>query len=435
MSGEPDLLIANGRVIDPSQKLEAEADVLLRNGAVFFIGDPKQARALAADKTEILDASGKVVTPGLIDMHVHLREPGMEEEETIASGCAAAVAGGFTSVACMPNTDPALDNEAAIIFVQEQARKAGLANVFPVGTITRGRRGQELAEMAQMARGGAVAFSDDGNSVPTAGLLRHAMLYARMLGKAILEHCEDPSLSANGVMHEGYFSTILGLPGTPAEAEEIIVARDVALAKLTGARLHIQHVSTAGSVEIIRRAKAQGVAVTAEVCPHHLVLTDECVRTYNPVYRVSPPLRTAADAAACLRGLQEGVIDVIASDHAPHLAEEKELEFAAAPAGMIGLETTMGVLLTEIVAKGLLSLPTLIARMTIAPAQILGIDGGTLRPGAAGDVTIWDLERAWVVEPKRFRSKSRNCPYRGRALRGATWATVVKGRVVYRAEG
>jgi len=333
----------------------------------------------------------------------------------------------------MPNTEPALDSESAMSFVCQEAVRAGLARVFPVGSVTAGRAGAELAEMGQMARGGAVAFSDDGHSVPTAGLLCRALSYASMLGRPILEHCEDLSLAGEGVMNEGPVSTVLGLPGIPAEAEEIVVARDLALAKLTGARLHVQHVSTAGSVELIRRAKEQGIAVTAEVTPHHLVLTDEAVRSYHPDVKVNPPLRTKSDVRACVAGLRDGIIDAIASDHAPHLAEEKEVEFSAAPCGVIGLETSLGVVLTELVAGGDISLERVVRAMTEAPAGILGLGRGSLQPGQPGDVTVIDLERAWEVDPASFRSKSRNCPFRGRRLRGAAVATVVEGEVKYRA--
>lgn len=427
-----ELLIKGGRVLDPARKFDAVADVLCRDGLVEFVGDPAEAARLAGKSTEVLDASGLLVTPGLIDMHVHFREPGNEQEETIASGSAAAAAGGFTSVACMPNTDPAIDSEASVRFVKEQAARAGLVNVFPVGAITAARAGKDLSEMGQMARSGAVAFSDDGSAVPDAALLRRAMSYAKMLDRPILEHCEDRSLAAGGSMHEGFVSTSLGLQGIPAEAEEIIVARDAALAHLTGARLHIQHVSTAGSVAIIKKAKADGVKITAEVCPHHLVLTDEAVRGYNPDFKVNPPLRTASDVRACVEALCDGTIDAIASDHAPHLAEEKELEFDLAPCGVIGLETTVGVLVMHLVNKGLLPLARMIEALTVAPAAILGLGRGSLSKGLPADVTVLDLKREWTVEPARFRSKSRNCPYAGTELQGAAAATVVAGRVAYK---
>ncbi len=426
-----DLLITNGRVIDPSQELDQTADVLIRDGSVLFVGAHDDALSRSAPDAEIIDAAGCVVTPGLIDMHVHFREPGMEEEETILSGAAAAVAGGFTSVACMPNTDPPLDSEAAIAFMLSEARKANAANVFPVGCITARRQGKELAEMGQMARGGAVAFSDDGASVPSAGLLRRAMNYAKMLDMPILEHCEDESLAAGGLMHEGYVSTVLGLAGIPAEAEEIMVARDIALARLTGCRLHIQHISTAGSVELVRRAKENDLRVTAEVAPHHLVLTHEAVRGYDPNFKVNPPLRTQADVDACVSGLRSGIIDVIASDHAPHLVEEKELQFSGAPCGMLGLETSLGVLLTYLVEPGKVELARIIQALTVRPAAILGIERGSLKTGMSGDVTILDPGEEWTVDAQAFRSKSRNCPFHGQTLRGRAVAAIVNGEVKF----
>lgn len=424
------LLLTGGHILDPSRNFDAVADLLLLDGRVAACGDGASARAPEGCPT--LDVTGKTVVPGLLDMHVHFREPGMAEEETIASGAAAAVAGGFTTVACMPNTDPALDAEADMHFVLRESKKAELARVLPVGAITEGRKGEALAEMANMARGGAVAFSDDGSAVPTTALLRQAMLYAGMLHRPILEHCEDESLAAGGAMHEGALSTILGLPGIPAAAESIIVARDIELARLTGTHLHLQHISTADAVSMIRRAKAEGVAVTAEVTPHHLTLTEEALRGYDTNFKVNPPLRPQSDVDACIEGLLDGTIDVIASDHAPHLAEEKEAEFAYAPCGMIGLETTLGVLLTDLVEPGRVPLTRILEAMTVAPARILGLECGGLSVGMPGDVTVMDMAASWRVDPSTFRSRSRNCPYRGRTLRGQAFATVVGGRVVFR---
>lgn len=433
-----DLLIRGGEVVDPARGFRGLADVLIRGGHVVFCGSPEEGERLGAYSClkelpdfPVYDATGKVVVPGLIDIHVHLREPGMEEEETIASGTAAAVAGGFTAVACMPNTDPALDSEAHMNFVNREARMAGMAEVFPVGAITAGRKGEQLAEMANMARGGAVAFSDDGCCVPSAELLKQAMLYAKMLGKPIMEHCEEPSLTAGGVMNECFTSTKLGLPGIPGEAEEIIVARDIYLARLTGAHLHVQHISTRGTVELIRRAKQEGIHVTAEVCPHHLTLTEEALNSFNPVFKVAPPLRSQDDVDACIEALRDGTIDVIASDHAPHLREEKELELAFAPCGLIGLETTLGVLLTKLVAPGKLSFERLIEALTIAPSKVLNLGRGTLQEGHPGNVTVIDLGLEWEVDPDKFRSKSRNCPWAGEELCGKAVATVVGGELVY----
>ena len=432
------LLLERGRLLDPARALDLEeGSLLLVDGLVAFAGPAAEADARAralARPPERFDARGRWIVPGLVDMHVHLREPGNEAEETIASGVAAAVAGGFTSVVCMPNTSPALDDESSMIFVRREAARAGLANVFPVGAVSSGREGKELAEMAQMKRGGAVAFSDDGTAVPAAGLLRQALSYARMLGLPILEHCEDPSLAGSGQMNEGPTATALGLPGIPAEAEEIIIARDILLARLTGARVHLQHVSTGGGANLLRMAKQAGVPVTAEVTPHHLTLTDECVRGYDPVFKVNPPLRAKADNLALLEALRDGTLDAIATDHAPHQPEEKEGEFATAPCGMLGLETAVGVLLTELYHPGGLSAPRLIEALTAAPSGILNLGRGTLAEGVPGDATVIDPERVWTVDAGHFRSKSRNCPYRGRTLRGRAVLTVVNGRVVYRCD-
>ena len=425
-----ELLIYGGTLIDPARSFQGKADILIREGHVAAVGDTGTIEHSSA--AQKLDATGLIVTPGLIDMHVHFREPGMEEEETLDSGAASAVAGGFTTVVTMPNTDPPVDNEGAVTSAIRKAKNARLANVFPAGTITAGRLGQELAEMAGMVRGGAVAFSDDGSSVPTAGVLMRALTYARMFGLPVLEHCEDASLAGSGAMNGGYVATVLGLPGSPAEAEDIIVARDCKIAKLTGGKLHIQHVSTIGAIRIIRDAKSEGINVTAEVTPHHLCLTEDAVKSYNPVFKVSPPLRTKQDVEACIQALADGTIDCIASDHAPHLTEEKEIEFADAPPGMIGLETTLGVAFTHVYHTGFIQLYRLIESMTASPAKILGWkDRGTLGIGACGDVTIMDPNLSWKVDANLFRSKSRNCPFDGMSLRGKAVATVVAGRIVY----
>lgn len=426
------IVIKNAKILDPSEKLDLVGSIAVKEGLIAYVGqDEKAAINAAGSGARLIDANGMLLTPGLIDIHVHFREPGNEAEETIASGSMAAVAGGFTSVAAMPNTEPPVDNESSVIFTRRESRRAGLANVFPVGCVTAGRKGEELAEMAQMVRGGAVAFSDDGSAVPTAGLLRRALSYSKMLGKPILEHCEDKSLLGDGVMDEGYMSTALGLRGIPDECEEVIVARDVAMARLTGGHIHIQHVSTADSVELIRRAKKVGLPVTAEVTPHHLSLTSDCVREYDPVFKVSPPLRTMIDVEACRRGLKDGTIDVIASDHAPHLAEEKELEFMSAPCGMIGLETTVGVLSSILVQQCGFTWAELIPTMTSRPSDILKLGRGRLRVGLPGDITIIDTGREWVVDPERFYSRSRNCPFSGWKLQGRTAITIVGGRLVF----
>jgi dihydroorotase len=424
--------VKNARLLDPSEAIDFVGHVAVRDSLIAYVGpDLSSAESAAGSSAAVHDAGNVLLTPGLIDVHVHFREPGDETEETIASGCAAAVAGGFTSVATMPNTDPAADTESAITFARREARRAGLANVFPVGCVTKGRKGEELAEMAQMKRGGAVAYSDDGAAVPTAGLLRRALTYAKMLDCPIMEHCEDRSLVGGGVMDEGYMSTALGLAGIPDESEEIIVARDVALARLTGGRVHIQHVSTANSVEIIRRAKASGVPVTAEVTPQHLSLTSDCCKGYDPVFKVAPPLRTMADVEACRRGLKDGTIDLIASDHAPHHPEKKAREFADAPSGMIGLETTVGVVSTVLVRDGGFTWADLIPAMTSRASDLLKLGRGRLRVGLPGDLTLIDPDLEWTVDVGAFRSRSRNCPFDGWRLRGRAVATVVAGRVVF----
>ena len=422
----PSLLIRRGRVIDPAEGRDEVADLLLDNGRVRAVGQ------LSARADEVVDAAGLIVCPGLVDIHTHLREPGDEEEETIASGAAAAVAGGFTSIACMPNTEPPIDNEAAVEFVTRQAARADLCNVYPIGCITKGGKGTELAEMGSMVRGGAVAFSDDMHAVPNAGIMQAALQYAKMFDRTVIAHCEDTSLTAGGAMNSGRTATLLGLPGMPALAEELMVHRDIALARSVGGRLHIGHVSTAGAVELIRRGKAAGVAVTAETTPHHLALTEDACRGYDTNYKMNPPLRTAADVEALRAGLADGTIDCIAGDHAPHGVEEKELEFPRAPFGVVGLETSLAVCATVLVGGGVLGWPALIAAMTVRPARVLQLPKGTLSVGADADVTIIDPAMEWTVDPEAFASKSRNTPFAGRRLKGGAVCTIVGGRVKHR---
>jgi dihydroorotase len=419
-------LIAGGRVICPDQSIDESLNVLLADRKVM------ELTASRPDADEVIDASGMIVSPGLIDMHVHLREPGREGEETIASGSAAAVAGGFTSVACMPNTHPAIDNEASSEFVVLQAERAGLANIYPIGAITKGRQGEELSEIGQLSRGGTVAFSDDGSPVGNADMMRRGLQYTKMFGKAIIEHCEDPALSGDGVMNEGVFSTTLGLDGIPNASEEVAIARNIILADETGGKLHVAHVSTAGGVELIRTAKRRGARVTAEVTPHHFTLTDECVRTFDPVYKMNPPLRTQADVDALREGLRDGTIDAIASDHAPHSTEKKQLEFPAAPFGVIGLESALPVAITELIGA-VLDWPQLIAALTWNPARILGIGKGSLRPGSDADVTLIDPDVAWTIDARAFKSLSRNCPFDGKEVRGRAVRTIVGGKTKYAA--
>jgi dihydroorotase len=422
------LLIANGYVIDPSQGVNAGRNVLIENGR--FAGLLERSEPAPPD-AEVLDATGLIVAPGFIDMHVHLREPGQEYKETIASGAAAAVAGGWTSVCAMPNTDPINDSPAVTRFIIEQGERAKLANVFPIGSITKGSQGRELAEMGEMKQAGIVAVSDDGRPVPSAGMMRRAMEYARGFDLPVVDHCEDHSLAAGGVMHEGRWSLILGLKGMPATAEEVDAIRDCALAKLTGAKVHLAHVSTRGALDAVRRAKEMGLPVTCEVAPHHWTLTDEAVKTYDTNTKMSPPLRSREHVNALLAGLTDGTIDAIATDHAPHHADEKALEFDQAPFGIIGLETAIG-LSFDLVHQGVITLERLVDLCSTRPAKIFGLpERGTLSKNAWADVTLLDPEFQWTFDLSASKSKSRNTPFAGRSMTGAAVATIVAGRIVY----
>jgi dihydroorotase len=424
------LLIANGYVIDPTQGVNGEKSLLVEGGRIAAVLARNEARP---EGVEVFDATGLVVAPGFIDLHTHLREPGQEYKETVESGAAAAVAGGWASVCAMPNTDPVNDNPAVTRFVIEQAERAALANVFPVGAITKGSRGEELAEMGEMKRAGIVAVTDDGRPVPSAGLMRRAMEYARGFDLTVMDHCEDRTLAAGGVMHEGAWSLRLGLRGHPALAEELDALRDCALAELTGARLHLAHVSTRGALEAVRRAKEKGLHVTCEAAPHHFTLTDEAVRDYDTNTKMCPPLRSPDHLEAVLEGLRDGTIDAIATDHAPHHADEKALEYDNAPFGITGLETAVGLALDRLVHEGVVSLERLVELCSTTPARIFRLEGrGTLRPGAWADVTVLDPDLTWTFDAARSRSKSRNTPFGGRAMRGAAVATFVAGRLVYR---
>jgi dihydroorotase len=429
------LLIRGGRVIDPAQGIDRMLDVWIADGKIAALGtDLPLPRELASGAPttapRIIEARGWVVAPGFIDMHTHLREPGFEHKETIATGLAAAAAGGFTAVAAMANTQPVHDTPAVTEFILRRAAAVNGSRLYPVGAVSMGLQGKELAEIGGMHKAGIVALSDDGLPVRYPRLLRRAMEYGCMFDLPILSHCEDRDISGQGVMHEGTVATALGLPGIPAAAETVMVYRDIQLAALTGARLHIQHVSVAESVELVRRAKAQGIRVTAEACPHHFTLTDEAVRGYNTDTKVSPPLRTASDVEAVKAGLQDGTIDVIASDHAPHHAAEKEQDYTAAPFGMIGLETSVGLSLS-LYHQGVLSLPQCIAKHTIHPAQVLNIPHGTLHLGRVADVTILDPEYTMEVSAVTLRSRSTNSPFLGWRLRGAAMLTIVGGRVIF----
>jgi dihydroorotase len=416
------ILIKGGRVIDPVSGRDEVADIFIEGQFLRPAGSLQQAE-------EVIDATGLLVAPGFIDMHVHLREPGDEGKETIDSGAAAAVAGGFTSVACMPNTRPPIDNEASAEYVLLQAERAHKANIFSIGAVTKGLQGKELSEIGQLSRGGAVAFSDDGNPITDAEVMRRGLEYTHMFEKTLISHCEDSSLSARGVMHEGYVSMVLGLPGIPSAAEEVMVARDIILAQSTGGHVHIAHVSTAGAVDLVRRGKAAGVHVTAEATPHHFTLTDECVRTFDAKYKMNPPLRSAEDVEAVREGLRDGTIDAIATDHAPHGEAEKDVEFSYAPMGVIGLESAVPVSVTHLLRPGILPLMDFVAKFTQNPARILGLDRGTLGDGAAADVTILDLDHEWVIDTGAFQSRSRNCPFHGDKVFGCVAYTIVAGHV------
>ncbi|MFZ5648808.1 MAG: dihydroorotase [Bacillota bacterium] len=421
------LLIKEGAVVDPVAGSVTVSDLLIENGVITKMGTGIQEAG-----AEVVDASGKLVAPGFLDMHVHLREPGYEAKETVETGCRAAVRGGFTSVACMPNTNPVADSGPVIRYILERAGEAGLARVYPVGAITKGSLGKELSEMADLKNSGAVAVSDDGRPVADSGVMRRAMLYAAMLGLPVISHCEDQALAGEGVMNEGYTSTRLGLRGIPRAAEEIMVARDIILAELTGCRLHIAHVSAAGSVRLVREAKGRGVPVTAEVTPHHFTLTDRAVEGYGTSTKVNPPLRGEEDVAALKEAIADGTIDVIATDHAPHTAEEKDSEYDRAPFGMVGLETAVGLVWTELVAKGVISPARAVAMLSVNPARILGLKTGPLAPGSVADITIIDPDLEERVDPGTFRSKGRNTPFAGRLLKGIPVMTIVGGVPVYR---
>ncbi|MBP9935675.1 MAG: dihydroorotase [Pyrinomonadaceae bacterium] len=424
------LLIANGHLIDPAAQENTGMNVLIEDGKVTAWIKPNDDQPTDC---EIFDASGLLVAPGFIDIHVHLREPGQEHKETIASGCAAAVAGGWTSVCPMPNTNPVNDNAAITRYMIEQAERAGLANVFPIGAITKSSDGSELAEMGEMKDAGAVAVSDDGRPVPNAGIMRRAMQYAKDFDLPVIDHCEDKSLSSGGVMHEGRISLLLGLKGMPALAEDIDVIRDIILAKDTGAHVHIAHVSTKGAVEAVRRAKAEGINVTCEVTPHHFTLTDKAVEGYDTNTKMAPPLRSEDHLEAVLRGISDGTIDAIGTDHAPHHADEKALEYDRAPFGVTGLETGLGLAFTELVHKGLIDLVRLVELCSTNPARLFKLIGrGTLAPGSFADITVMDPDLQWKYSNTISQSKSRNSPFDGRQFTGAAVATIVGGKIVYR---
>jgi len=418
------VLIKNGQVIDPANKVDEKLDILLSDGKIARLGKPG---SIPAEGAQVVEASGRLVVPGLIDMHVHLREPGFEYKETIKTGTAAAKAGGFTSVCSMPNTNPVNDSRSVTEFILSEANDA-LARVFPIGAITKGSKGEELAEMAELHAAGCVAISDDGRPVMNAAIMRRAMEYSKIFDIPVISHCEECTLSDQGAMNEGFVSTELGLRGIPAAAEEVMVSRDIALAGLTGCRVHIAHVSTGGSVRMVREAKARGVKVTAETCPHYFTLTEEAVRGYNTLAKMNPPLRTADDVAAIKQGLKDGTIDVIATDHAPHAMDEKSVEFDHAPFGIVGLETAVG-LVFKLVHEGVLSMSEAVRKLSFNPASILKINKGTLSVGADADITIIDPNVEWTVDSSQFKSKSRNTPFEGWKLKGRAMQTIVGGKL------
>ncbi|MFH1701661.1 MAG: dihydroorotase [Candidatus Zixiibacteriota bacterium] len=432
-----DLLIINGKLIDPAFGFSKKGDIGIKNGKIEKIYEPgKLTKKVISTFPEesILDAKGAVVTPGLVDIHVHLREPGREDEETIVSGCQAAAAGGFTSICCMPNTQPAIDNQETVKFVTSLAENAD-CRVHCIGAITKNREGKELSEIGDLVKAGIVAISDDGNYVQNPDMMRRALEYARMFDIPVISHAEDEFLAAGGVMNESFQSTRLGMPGTPAVAEEIAIIRDIKLAGLTGSRLHIAHVSTSGGVEAIRRGKAEGVKVTAEATPHHFTLTDDMIaERFDTNLRVSPPIRTEADRQSIIEGLIDGTIDCIATDHAPHTDEEKDTVFDQAPPGIIGLETSLGLAITQLVGKGYLSLSDMLAKMSVNPTQIMGLTTNRLREGEIADLLIFNPDAAWVVKENKFKSKCKNSPFVGRKLKGKVLATIMNGRVTLKAE-
>lgn len=424
----PSLIIKNGRVIDPASGHDAVADVLIQDGVIAATG----TNLSAPEGSNIFDASGLIVAPGFIDMHVHLREPGFEHAETIETGSRAAAAGGFTSVCPMPNTSPVNDNATVTSYIVETARRHAVVNVWPIGAITKGSQGEELAQIGSMKQAGAIAISDDGRPVMNAQVMRRAMEFARSFGMPVINHCEDLHLSGGGTMHEGLESVRLGLRGIPGASEEVMVARDILLAELTGARYHVAHISSRHSVEMVAFAKARGLAVTSEVTPHHLALADADMRPYDSNYKMKPPLRSTKDICAVVEGVVNGAVDAIATDHAPHPGSEKMQEFEKCPFGILGLETALGIALEKLVHSGKIGLPRLVELFTTGPARILRLNRGTLSPGVPADVTIFSADRAWTYDLNKSFSKSRNSPYGGHAFRGGPVATIVAGEIVWR---
>jgi dihydroorotase len=424
------LLIRGGRVVDPHSGTDEKLDIFIQNGRVRKIGKKLDA---GLKQVKTVNARDQIVAPGFIDLHTHLREPGREDKETILTGTKAACHGGFTSVLCMPNTTPPIDDESVVRFVIRQQERAGFARVYPVGAITKGLAGRELTEIGHLVGAGVVAISDDGNSLMNSGLMRRALEYATMFGIPIISHCEDMSLTAAGVMNEGYYSTLFGMRGAPTAAEQVMVARDIILAEYTRSHIHITHVSCKGSVECIRRAKQRGVMVTSDTAPHYFTLNDSMLRDYNPNLKINPPLRSLEDVEAIKDGLKDGTIDAIATDHAPHTQAEKEVEFDAAPSGIVGLETALGLVLKELVEPGVLGLPDAIKKLTSSPSTIVNLPGGKLQEGSSADITIFDPRPTWVCDPSQFLSKSKNSPFKGWTLSGKVNYVLLGGEVVVEA--
>jgi dihydroorotase len=423
------ILIQGGHVIDPANQLDGEADVFLKDGKVEKVG-----KGLKVKADLVIDAKGKIVTPGLVDIHVHLREPGFEYKETIATGTLAAVAGGVTSVACMPNTNPPIDDQAIVYFIKAKAEKEGHCHVFPVGCISKRREGAEMAEIGELKKAGAVALSDDGAPVMNAELMRRVMEYAKTQDLVVIEHCEDMHLSNNGVMNEGFSATSMGLRGIPAASETVMVARNILLAEMTGAKFHVAHLSTAGSVELVRQAKKKGLSVTAETAPHYWSLSDKSIKNYNANFKMNPPLRSEEDVAAIRKGLKEGVIDCIATDHAPHAGTEKQCEFDQAAFGIVGLETLFALTYSHLVEPGVVTLSRAVEMLTVGPSKIVSIPKGTLSEGADADVAIFDITHERKVDTAKFKSKGKNSPFNGWNLKGWAEVTIVSGEVKYTAE-
>ncbi len=420
------LLLKNGRLVDPAQKIDETMDILIENGKIA-----ECKKKIQAKEWKKIDLAELVVTPGLIDMHVHLREPGREDEETIETGTKAAAAGGFTGVACMPNTDPVNDDQAVTEYILSLARKAAVVPVYPIGCVTKGRKGEELAQIGDLVESGVVAVSDDGSGVASGLMMRKALEYTKMFDIPVIEHCEEPTLTDGGVMNEGYYSTILGLKGMPCLAEDVMVMRDILLTKMVGGKLHIAHVSTKGAVQMIREAKKQKVSVTCEATPHHFTLIDAALVGYDTNMKMNPPLRSEEDRKAIIEGIRDGTIDVIASDHAPHNIIEKNVEFNRAPFGIIGLETAVSLALDRLVNKKKISISRFVQLMSLNPARILNIKKGTLAKGADADITVLDLKKKITVDASKFKSKSRNTPFNGWKLKGAPVMTIVAGTIVH----